>query len=154
MRGIKRSEQFEDIVRMLAEAQHPEAGRSIFPTMRELMVFAAVLGFEHDRKQPLESQTNEIDGRNFSNSEQAIDLMYLIALAGDRNVDILREENEDKMIEIFEQYAQGGFEIITGWLREKPEDINGDQAILSGLARNGFLSAPSDADKVIENISF
>jgi dnd system-associated protein 4 len=154
MRGIRRSEQFEDMVRMLAEAQHPEAGRSIFPTMRELMFFAAVLGFEHDRKRPLQAQTNEIDGRTFSGSAQALDLLYLIALADDRNVDVLREENDEKMIEIFEQYAQGGFEIIAGWLREKPEDLNGDQALLSGLSRNGFLSAPSDVDKVIENVSF
>lgn len=148
MRGIKRSEQFEDIVRMLAE------GQSVFPTMRELMLFAAVLGFEHDRKRPLQSQTNEIDGRIFSGSAQALDFLYLIALAGERNVDVLREENEEKMIEIFEQYAQGGFEIIAGWLSEKPEDLNGDQALLSGLARNGFLSAPSDVDNVIENVSF
>src|SRR5205085_1048580 len=120
----------------------------------ELMVFAAVLGFENERKRPLQPQTNEIDGRNFSNSEQAIDLLYLIALADDKNVDVLREENEEKMVGIFEQYAQGGLEIIASWLREKPEDINGDQALLSGLARNGFLSAPNDVGNVIENVSF
>ena len=154
MRAIRRSQQFEDLVRLLAEAQHPEAGRSIFPTMRELMCFAAVLGFEYERKHPLQSQTNEIDGRIFQNSEQALDLLYLISLAYSRDIDILRDENEDRVIEIFEQFAQGGFEIIESWLRDKPEDTAGDQAITSGLAKNGFLGTPRAVDDVLDEVSF
>lgn len=154
MRGIKLGQKFEEMVRRLGEAQHPEAGRSVFSTMREVLCFAAVLGFEYEMKRPLQSQTNEIDGRIFSNSAQAVDLLCLIALADSRNIDILREENEDQMIEIFEQYGQGGFEILEGWLREKPEDLNGDQAIVAALAKNGFLSAPSAVEDVIDDVSF
>jgi dnd system-associated protein 4 len=154
MRGIRRSQQFEETVRRLAEVQHPEAGRSVFPTMRELVCFAAVLGFECERKRPIDPQTNEIDGRIFSNSAQALDLLYLIGLADSRNIDILREEKEEEMIGIFEQYAQGGFEVIEGWLRAKPEDLDGDEALLVGLTKDGFLSAPSDVEDAIENISF
>jgi len=154
MRATKFGQRFEEMVRRLGEAQHSEAGRSIFSTMREVLCFAAVLGFEYDRKRPLQSQTYEIDGRIFSNSPQALDLLSLIALAHSRNIDILREENEEQMIEIFEQYAQGGFEIIEGWLREKPEDLDGDQAIVAALSKNGFLSAPSAVADVIDDVSF
>jgi dnd system-associated protein 4 len=154
MRGIQRSEQFEEMVRQLAETQHPEAGRSVFPTMRELMCFAAVLGFEYDRKRPLQANTKEIDGRIFSNSSQALDLLYLIALADGKDANVLRPDNENQIIQVFEEYAQGGFEVIQGWLNEKPEDGNGDQAILAALSKYGFLSSPEDVDAAVGDISF
>src|SRR5688572_23848247 len=105
MRGIKRSEQHEDLVRRLAEASHPSSNRSIFPTMRELVCFAAVLGFEHDRRKALEGKTFEIDARIFQGSQQAVDLLYLVALAATKNGDILQEEREDEVVGIFEEYA-------------------------------------------------
>lgn len=154
MRGIKRSKQFEPLIRQLAETNHPEAGRPVFPTMRELMCFAAVLGFEKQRKKPLEQVTLEIDGRTFENHQQSLDLIYLIALADAKDAEILREENEDKALEIFEQYAEGGFEIISSWLAAKPEDENGDQAILMALAKEGFLELARDVDSATADISF
>jgi dnd system-associated protein 4 len=156
MRGIKRSAQFEDMVRQLAEMQHPGASppRSIFPTMRDLMCFAAVLGFECERRRPLQAKTNEIDGRIFPNSQQALDLLYLITLASNKDANDLREDNEEQIIQIFEEYAQGGFEILDGWLKEKPEDIYGDQAILTALAKHNFLDFPKDDDTAIGDISF
>lgn len=154
MRGIKRSKQFETLVRQLAETNHPEAGRAIFPTMRELMCFAAVLGFEKQRKKPLGQATMEIDGRTFENHQQSLDLIYLIALAEARDAEILREDNEDKALETFEQYAEGGFEIMSSWLAAKPEDENGDQAILMALGKEGFLQLARDVDSATVDISF
>jgi dnd system-associated protein 4 len=156
MRGIRRSEQFEEMVRQLAESQHPKVTppRSIFPTMRDLMCFAAVLGFEYQRRRPLQAKTYEVDGRIFSNSEQALDLLYLIGLASSKDVNALREDNEEQIIQSFEEYAQGGFEILDGWLKEKPEDSYGDQAILAALTKHKFLDSPKDVDAAIGDISF
>lgn len=154
MRGIKRSKQHETLVRQLAEINHPEVGRPIFPTMRELICFAAMLGFEKERKKPLGQVTMEIDGRTFENHQQSIDLIYLIALADAKDAEILREDKEDKALDIFEQYAEGGFETISGWLAAKPEDENGDQAILMGLSKEGFLELARDVDSANADISF
>jgi dnd system-associated protein 4 len=154
MRSIKRSKQFEPLVRQLAESGHSEVGRPIFPTMRELICFAAVLGFEKQRKKDLDHATIEIDGRTFENHQQSIDLIYLISLADERDVEILREDKEDAAISIFEQYAQGGFEILASWLAAKPEDENGDQAILMALSREGFLGLARDVDSATADISF
>jgi dnd system-associated protein 4 len=154
MRGIRISEQFKDLVEKLAQTHHREAGKSIFATMRELVCFAAVLGFENERKHPLQSKTFEVDGRIYSNSQQALDLLYLICLAHSRDAEVLREENEDASIEVFEEYAQGGFEILEGWLREKPEDLNGDQAILTALAKHKFLDAPKNVVTATGEVAF
>lgn len=154
MRGVKRSKRFEPLVRQLAETNHPEAGRPIFPTMRELMCFAAMLGFDKERKKPVEGSTNEIDGRIFENHQQSVDLLYLVALADAKDAEILREENEDAAITIFEQYAEGGFEIISAWLNERPEDEKGDEAILSALAKYGYLSAARDVETAALDVTF
>jgi dnd system-associated protein 4 len=154
MRGIKRTKEFETLVRQLAEINHSDVGRPIFPTMRELMCFAAMLGFEKNRNKLLGQPTMEIDGRTFENHQQSLDLIYLIALADAKDAEILREENEDKALDIFERYAQGGFEIISGWLAAKPEDENGDEAILTALAKEGYLELARDVDSANADISF
>jgi len=122
--------------------------------MREFMCFAAVLGFEKDRKKPLDAVTMEIDGRTFENHQQSLDLLYLIALADAKDVDLLRENNEDQCLTIFEQYAEGGFEEIAAWLKERPEDDNGDSAILEALQKKGFLGEARGVDDAIHDVSF
>jgi dnd system-associated protein 4 len=154
MRAIRRSAKHERLVRQLAEASHPVSKRSLFPTMRELLCFAAVLGFENNARKPLESETAEIDGRIFANHPPTLDLMYLIALACQREVDILRDENEEQMITTFEQYAEGGLEVLEGWLRERPDDENGDRAILSALTKYGYLGGAQPVESAMGEIKF
>lgn len=154
MRTIRRSKKYEGLVRQLAEAVHPHAGRPIFPTMRELMCFAAVVGFDCERKKPLETTTMEIDGRTFENHQQSLDLIYLIALADAKDAEVLREDSEDQCLSIFEQYAEGGFEELSAWLKERPEDENGDSAVLVGLQKRGFLGEARGVDDAIIDVSF
>lgn len=154
MRGIKRSKRHEPTVRLLAEAIHPTAKRQIFPTMRELVCFAAVLGFEREKKRPLDTEVMEIDARIFDAHQQSLDLLYLIALADTKDVEVLREGQEDGAVSVFEQYAEGGFEILEQWLKEKPEDQNGDQAILTALMKHGFLPQARDVESAGADIAF
>jgi dnd system-associated protein 4 len=122
--------------------------------MRELMCFAAVLGFEKGRKKPLDTATMEIDGRTFENHQQSLDLLYLIPLADAKDVEVLRENNEDQCLSIFEQYAEGGFQEIDAWLKERPEDEHGDVAILEALRKRGFLGEARGVDDAIHDVSF
>ena len=154
MRAVRRSERHETLVRLLAEASHPYASRPIFPTMRELMCFAAVLGFECDRKRSLDAKTLEIDGRTFENHEQSKDLIYLISLADAKDAEIVREDNEDKCLSIFEQYAEGGFQELDSWLKARPEDENGDVAILEALRKRGYLDQARGVDEAIHDVTF
>lgn len=158
MRGVKRSAAHEEMVRRLAETQHPVSSRSIFPTMRELIVFAAVLGFENGIRRPLRGNVNEIDARQFESAtdsgKRAMDLVYLIALAGTKEAEILRENSEDQMLTVFEEYANGGFEVLAGWLREKPDDVEGDKAIVAALSRYGFLAAEPATDELARDVEF
>ncbi len=139
MRNVRRNLSHEVLVKLLSEKAHPKTQRSVFPTMRELQCFAAALGFQEGRRKPLEGKTAEIDGRIFENSEIATDMVYLIALAGAGDVNILQPEREDEAISVFEEFANGGFEILREWLATTAGDLDGDQALFAGFNRSGLL---------------
>jgi dnd system-associated protein 4 len=77
-------------------------------------------------------------------------LLYLIGLAETKDVDCLRVENEDSLVTIFEEYANGGLSTLEDWLLETPSDPHGDRAIVDALNRHGFLTptATSPEDTV------
>jgi dnd system-associated protein 4 len=148
MRNVRRADTYEAVVRQLTES-NSSSRPSVFPTMRELLCFAAVVGFHDGKRTSIEGKTHEIDARIFGNSPTAIDLLYLIALAHKREVNVLRDENDDEMIRIFEEFANTGLDLIAQWLREKPDDLVGDGALLSAMYRYGFLGSPA---KTVEDV--
>ncbi len=156
MRTIKRNSTFDQTVRRLAEAPHPTTKQPIFPTFRDLLCFAATLGFETGTRLPLDAKCDDfVEKRVFERDDLSVDLLYLIALAQTRDVDILRDDNEDKMVQIFEEYANGGLQVITEWLREHPEDPSGDKALLAALASKGYLeSEETPLHNVAAEVSF
>jgi dnd system-associated protein 4 len=149
MRAIKRPEDFEDVVRLLTDVDHPNTGAPVFPTMRELLTFAAVLGFAEGSRTPLPDKVKEIDGRIFENLDQAMDLIYLIALAGAKDAAILQNENEDAMLRVFEEYAATGLGVIRRWLIERPDDVHGAEALLTAFRKYGYLGSGAPSQSIV-----
>jgi dnd system-associated protein 4 len=155
MRAIRRDIKHESIVRQLAEAANPTTKRSLFPTMRELLCFAGALGFQMNKKVPLGDKTAEVDSRIFENLDSAMDMVYLVALGGARDVGILQPDREEELVEIFEQYANGGLQILDEWLRAQGGDLYGDQAILTALRREGLLrEGPKPLGQAMSDVVF
>ena len=72
----------------------------------------------------------------------------MISLASTKDLTVLRYDietsdkgdfNED-MVSVFEEFSNGGFEIIQSWLDKSPSDRFGTKAILAGLQRADLLS--------------
>jgi len=127
----------------------------MFPTMRELVCFAAALGYETQRRLPVDGPTNEIDARIFERSETAMDLLYLIALSEEKKSDVLMPDREDYAVTIFEEYAAGGLAEIREWLHARPEDQHGEQALLNGLQKRGLMEAGQpEVDDILGQVTF
>lgn len=156
MRQIKRSAKHEDMVRMLMEQPHPDTKKPIFSTHRALMRFAATLGYDQEKRLQLESECKEVDGRRFESHDQTLDLMLLLALAETRSSEVFLKNDEEQMVVIFEEYAEGGFEIMEGWMKARPDDLYGDNAIFNGLADMGYIDEKSakPLDDVKDGIEF
>ena len=68
---------------------------------------------------------------------------------------LLRDENDDKLVSIFEEYADGGLAVLKEWITETPTDPDGDRAILVALQKHGFLSVKNEsAESVVADVEF
>ncbi|APX06907.1 hypothetical protein BWP24_12300 [Vibrio campbellii] len=94
-----------------------------FTYLKDLMIFSAFLGLKHGVTECLDSdsssngitlQTYSGTGRDRRLGQHG--LIFLIALHEKKDMDILRRENVDEAIEIFEKYCNGGLSILMSWL--------------------------------------
>lgn len=155
MRNLRRTKQWTGLIDRMTEEKDPETGQCAFPTLRELMCFAACLGYEFDRREPLgEDAVDFVEGRVFPRSDVALDLLYLIGLAAEKNVNVVQEENEDKAIKIFEEYANGGFTILNDWLAKHPADATPIRSIMVDLHMHGFLAGEEIDEGTAEDVVF
>ena len=147
MRGIRRSKNHSDLIDRF-DQKNPVTQQKVFPFKKATMCYAAILGFKKNKRVPLaEGNIDTIEWHTFENGDYT-DYIYLIALAHSKNVDVLRYDVpnsdtggfEEDMVTIFEEYANGGLEIMQGWMSKKPGDAFGNDAIIAGLKREGFLN--------------
>lgn len=129
-----------------------------FPTIKALQCYAAMVGFEQERRVPLEKGENEnIEWHTFNNDGYT-DYIYLIALAETKSLGVLRYdvENSDSggfsedMVKIFEEYANGGFQILQSWLDKSPGDPYGAKAMIAGIQKAGYLAVKESKENFDE----
>lgn len=157
MRTFRLNQRYEPLVDLLYGKPLKKANNQpIFATKRDLLCFAAVLGFETEKKGKIEAKAVEfVDSRPFENSQEAMNLLYLVGLAVTKDADVLKEENEEKLVDIFEQYADGGLSVMEEWLTETPSDPHGDRAILEALKKHGYLGVTDEpAEDVVADVEF
>ena len=78
LRNINRSDEHEDFVQKLAVRNHPIKKRSIFPTIKDLLCFAAMLGFSEGKRIPLSSTHKKHDiQRQIFIDDGKINLIFL-----------------------------------------------------------------------------
>jgi dnd system-associated protein 4 len=151
--NIHRSKIHEDMVQRLAMSKLQGAERTLFPTIRELLCFAALLGYSEGRRTPLDRDagTEDVSYQQFERGD-AEDLIYLLALAETKDPEILKDGEESRCAEIFEEYANGGLYI----LRDKMIQSGGefpDRDIMELLLSSGYLNV-EDSEPDVAGITF
>ena len=150
-RNVYRSKIHEDMVQLLARTTVDKAETSLFTTIRQLMIFAALLGYSQNRKIPLD-KTKGVEDIQIHIFENDLDYINMIALADQQNPEIFKDNNNFDVIEVFEEYANGGFEIIYGWLAQY-NDHSGQKAIIQGLYNNKYINKDTTSiDELLDAI--
>jgi len=152
--NINRSKLYEDLVQQLAMQTVPGADRKLFPTIRELLCFAALLGFSEQRRVPLDRSqgVEDISYQQFERDPAAEDLLWTIAVAETRDVEVLREGEESRCATIFEEYANGGLGLIKDYFLRNGGEYP-DRALLALLKERKYLS-PTHQEPDLSSISF
>lgn len=143
MAQIWRDNKFTQLAERLVDKETNECGQKIFLNYRELMVFAAMVGFHYGQFKAVVEKGFEIPQRVFeSNDSDAY--VYLCALQDQKSGEIFREKNDNECWKIFESYANAGLEIIDNWLLDFPGDIDGVETILNEMAKVAAKMIESD----------
>jgi len=105
----------------------------MFPTLREALTFCAVLGYRERRRNPLDPHagSEDIAGAQYFNNE-AVDTLFALAIAETKGSDILRIEQEKDCVQIYEEYANGGLELVQSWI-DRYADVDVEEAVWRGL---------------------
>lgn len=138
--NINRSKVYESVVQQLAGQPLVGHDRRLFPTIRELLCFAALLGYSEGRRIPLDRSegVEDISYQQFERGD-AENLIFLIAVAETKDVNVLREDNEIQCAEIFEEYANGGLAIIKDCLLRSGGEYP-DRALMALLLERKYLT--------------
>ncbi len=151
--NINRSRVHEEMVQRLSTQKPPNSERTLFPTIRELLCFAALLGYSEGRKVPLDKSAGveDISYQQFERGE-AEDLIWLVALADTKNPEVLKDGEEVRCAEIFEEYANGGLYIIREALTSSGGEF-AERDIVEMLMERDFLDT-EDSEPDVAGITF
>lgn len=109
-----------DLVKALTTS---EGSTGPFPTYADVMVFAATLGMKRKKRVPLgEISRNEPSPISFEvfvsrNYDLVFKLLAIVQTKDSKVLSTIEPNAEEKRIEIFEEYANGGLEILRDELR-------------------------------------
>jgi dnd system-associated protein 4 len=111
MRRINRAVDKEDVIEALTSGDNP-----IFSMNWRLLLFAALLGVKHGRREQLQQtdQGKAIRSEQFNADpcfEGVLNLMTLIEKKDEKTL-VSNEDNDNQKAAIFEEYANGGLAIL------------------------------------------
>lgn len=105
MRRVRRPAQHEDLMKQLAGDDGP------FGTLAEVLTFAAGLGYAEGRREPLDGTGEQIDFDVFQ--RLGVDgFIDMLAAAVNEDVTILGQDKSDDRLTLFEEFANGGLDVL------------------------------------------
>ena len=138
---VKRSKKFEATLQTLGGKE-----ASMFPTLREALTFCAVLGYKERRRVALDPSagTEDIAGAQYQLND-AVDALFALAIAETKGSDVLRPDREKECVQIYEEYANGGLELVQSWI-DRYADLNVEDAIFRGLNSIGIQPPAAETE--------
>jgi dnd system-associated protein 4 len=112
-RRLNRPKDKDDLLQRLVD-QGP------FRELRDVLVFAAALGWHEQRRIPLASRGEPIRWEVATNRRGTEALVNMIAASASGDPEILSDDRFDDRLAIFEEYANGGLELLGALLAAEP----------------------------------
>lgn len=124
IKRIHRAADKEEIVKLMTSEQF-----GVFKEIWRLLMFAAQVGYHNKRREPLKSVDagKGIDQSTFGNSPAWPGIVYLISLADSGVADVLggSPEKEELRLAAFQEYANGGLEILQEFFSSRQANLDG-----------------------------
>lgn len=128
---VRRLRSFNNLVESFCNSEH-----AVFTHIRDLMVFAATIGYCHDQYSAIQpgADTISITMHVYSNN-RTDNYIYLLSLLKAGDTSILKNNSLPDAIKIFEGYCNGGLQLIQDWLDDNHGDPMGIDTLYIQLLR-------------------
>lgn len=112
--AIARVQISEDKAELVKALRSKEDGRGLFATYADVLMFAAVLGYRHRKRSALGKFSRKDPDAVLQDQFKNASIINLIAIAETHDPNILAddEESDRAKVQIFQEYANGGLEIL------------------------------------------
>lgn len=137
---VRRPKQYEDMLSELCQSD-----KKIFLSYKDALVFAACLGFAKQTKKSFDKSSEPV-GIHIFKGEFDEAIFQCIELSETKDPANMSDDNLDKRIKMFEEYAAGGLEIIKSRIYEGPEDW--DTALVSLI-----VEYEAEEKKILDDIT-
>jgi len=113
--SVKRDSDKREIIETLQEID-------VYEHYYEVLFFAAAVGYKEQKKSKIKKPMGDpIPFETFKNITNFPGLYYLIGLSEFGSEEALKKENEREVVEIFQEYANGGLEVLSEYFEtQKP----------------------------------
>jgi dnd system-associated protein 4 len=102
---VRRPKDKDALLNRLVEDRMP------FETFRDVLIFASALGVARNRREPFQQSSEPIPWSVFSNSGSEA-LINMITSVSSEDFNVLEPDRFGERLTIFEEYANGGLQII------------------------------------------
>ncbi|MBE8232324.1 MAG: hypothetical protein HAW67_01215 [Endozoicomonadaceae bacterium] len=115
--AVRRETRFEVLEKRFCSTKGASNSDTVFSTIKEFMVFAALIGYQLDKYKPIETKSGigSILLETYASTEHDA-YIYLIALSKEPSLSILKDENLRDAIGIFEGFCNAGLTHIDNWV--------------------------------------
>lgn len=150
--AVRRDRSHEPLVDKLCTDKNGQ--KPVFPRIKDLMVFAAMIGFSKNRRKKISNDNISIILETYA-TDQKDAYIYLIALVTEQDTKCLKDENLLESIRIFEEYCNAGLDEIQLWFDENPRDHIGIDTLADKVFEQAILNEKSISEDVNpEDIEF
>ena len=150
-RRVRRPKDKEDLIQRLTDGKE-----AVFSTYRDLLIFSAALGYFHQQRKPFKTTSEPIPWSYFMGTpgEQLVDMLTAATVA-DPSALGDAAEHFNRRLELFEEYANGGLDILKTELGESnaPPDEVIRTMILSIEEIAGEEAPEPDLREIAESLS-
>lgn len=137
---VRRPKDYEVMLSDLCQSE-----KKIFLSYKDALVFAACLGYVKGERISFDKSSEPV-GMHIFKGEFDEAVFQCIGLCETKDPSIMSDDNLDKRIKLFEEYAAGGLEAIKSRIYDGPEDW--DNALM-GL----IVEYEADEKKILDDIT-
>ena len=104
------------------EKENPDEEKDTqpFESMKNLFMLATFIGYNNKKRVPLENKVDIFSWQVLSSDEEYVSLIYALAVTETKDVKVLTDRNQ--ILDIAEEYANGGIIQIEEQVKEMPGD--------------------------------